>query len=139
MPASAISTSTACAVERAHLVGGFGKIRWLSAAELTGAAAAAGLAEGEEGIVSHMNEDHADAVQLYAGKLLGLAGERLADDRHRCRGRSTSGRAAGSRGWRSMPRLAAADEARKVLVALVAQGASQPDSAARHPVRRCEI
>ena len=34
----------------------------------------AGLAESEEGIVSHMNEDHADAVQLYAGKLLGLAG-----------------------------------------------------------------
>jgi putative heme iron utilization protein len=27
----------------------------------------------EAGIVSHMNEDHADAVQLYAGKLLGLA------------------------------------------------------------------
>ena len=32
------------------------------------------LAESEEGIVAHMNEDHADAVQLYAGKLLGLPG-----------------------------------------------------------------
>jgi hypothetical protein len=60
-------------VERAHLVAGFGKIHWLSAADLTGAAAA-GLADSEDAIVRHMNEDHADAVQLYAGKLLGLAG-----------------------------------------------------------------
>ena len=61
------------AVERAHLVAGFGKIHWLSAAELA-APSPAGLSESEAGIVSHMNEDHADAVQLYAGKLLGLAG-----------------------------------------------------------------
>lgn len=63
------------AVERAHLVAGFGKIRWLSAAELLGGTMADGLAAGEPGIVEHMNEDHAYAVQLYAGKLLGLAGE----------------------------------------------------------------
>ena len=62
------------AVERAHLVAGFGKIRWLSVSELMPAPPPAGLAEGEAGIVSHMNEDHADALQLYAGKLLGLAG-----------------------------------------------------------------
>jgi putative heme iron utilization protein len=61
------------AVERAHLVAGFGRIRWLSAAELN-AVPASGLADAEQGIVSHMNEDHADAVQLYAAKLLGLAG-----------------------------------------------------------------
>lgn len=60
-------------VERAHLVAGFGRIRWLSAAELN-AVPASGLADAEQGIVSHMNEDHADAVQLYAAKLLGLAG-----------------------------------------------------------------
>lgn len=60
-------------VERAHLVGGFGKIRWMEAAEL-GAPQAVGLAEAEPGIVGHMNGDHADAVQLYAGKLIGLAG-----------------------------------------------------------------
>src|SRR4030088_1577883 len=46
-------------VERAHLVAGFGKIRWLNAAELA-MPAAAGLAESEDGIVRHMNEDHAD-------------------------------------------------------------------------------
>lgn len=62
------------AVERAHLVAGFGKIRWLAAAELRGVAAADGLGEAEPGIVAHMNEDHADAVQLYAERLLGLAG-----------------------------------------------------------------
>jgi putative heme iron utilization protein len=61
------------AVERAHLVAGFGKIHWLRAAELA-VPSPAGLTESEEAIVSHMNEDHADAVQLYAGKLLGLAG-----------------------------------------------------------------
>lgn len=63
------------AVERAHLVAGFGKIRWLSAVELLGDAVADGLAAAEPGIVAHMNEDHADAVQLYAAKLLGFAGE----------------------------------------------------------------
>jgi putative heme iron utilization protein len=62
------------AVERAHLVAGFGKIRWLSADELMTVPPPAGLAEGEAGIVSHMNEDHADALQLYVGKLLGLSG-----------------------------------------------------------------
>ncbi len=61
------------AVERAHLVAGFGRIRWLEAQELQ-AAPAAGLADSEAGIVSHMNDDHADAVQLYAGRLLGLTG-----------------------------------------------------------------
>jgi heme iron utilization protein len=64
------------AVARAHLVGGFGKIRWLSAGELVPAMlqaplAAVGAAEDE--IVAHMNADHADAVQLYATQLLGLA------------------------------------------------------------------
>jgi putative heme iron utilization protein len=60
------------ALERAHLVAGFGKIRWLEAAELS-PVQSPGLAESEAGIVSHMNEDHADALQLYAEKLLGLA------------------------------------------------------------------
>ena len=61
------------AVERAHLVGGFGKIRWIEAAELA-PSQAAGLEDAEEGIVGHMNADHADAIQLYAAKLIGLAG-----------------------------------------------------------------
>lgn len=58
-------------LERAHLVAGFGKIRWLEAADLL-PVQSPGLAESEAGIVSHMNDDHADALQLYAEKLLGL-------------------------------------------------------------------
>ena len=61
--------------ERAHLVAGFGKIRWIEAAELLAVPPLPDLAESEAGIVSHMNGDHADAVQLYATKLLGRAGE----------------------------------------------------------------
>ena len=60
------------AVARAHLVAGFGRIRWLSREEVVGPNAPA-LAESEAGIVAHMNEDHADAVALYATRLLGLA------------------------------------------------------------------
>ena len=62
------------APERAHLVAGFGKIRWIDAADLLAAPPLSELAESEEGIVEHMNKDHSDAVQLYAGKLLGLSG-----------------------------------------------------------------
>src|ERR1044072_1826679 len=105
------------AVERAHLVAGFGKIRWLSAAEL-GATPASGLADAEEGIVSHMNDDHGDAVQLYAGKLLGLDGSGW-----RMTGIDAEG--IDLRRGGQVARLAfdaplgAASEARKVLVALV--------------------
>ena len=63
-------------VVRAHLVAGFGRIHWIDARDVvldTGASAA--LAEHEPAIVEHMNADHADAVQLYATRLLGRAGE----------------------------------------------------------------
>lgn len=63
------------AVERAHLVAGFGRIEWIGGAELLLDAAAAGdLVEREAAIVRHMNADHADAVRLYAEVLLGLGG-----------------------------------------------------------------
>jgi heme iron utilization protein len=105
------------AVERTHLVAGFGKIHWLSAAELA-APSPAGLTESEEGIVRHMNEDHADAVQLYASKLLGLAGGNW-----RMTGIDAEGidlRQAGrvARLAFDAP-LGAASEARKMLVTLV--------------------
>lgn len=60
-------------VERAHLVGGFGKISWIDKDALA-ASFCPGLAEAELGIVNHMNDDHADAIQLYAEKLLGRTG-----------------------------------------------------------------
>jgi hypothetical protein len=61
-------------VAAAHLNGGFARAADLTAGDvrtdLTGAAA---LVEAEEGAVAHMNADHADAVRLYAVKLLGEA------------------------------------------------------------------
>lgn len=59
-------------IARGHLVAGFGKIRWIDGAELT-IPAAPDLVAAEAGILEHMNADHADAVQLYATKLLGAA------------------------------------------------------------------
>ena len=38
---------------------------------MTDLAGAENLIESEEGAIAHMNEDHADAVRLYATKLLG--------------------------------------------------------------------
>lgn len=57
---------------QAHLVAGFGRIVDLAPAQflldLTGADT---LVAGEQGAVDHMNEDHADALALYATRLLG--------------------------------------------------------------------
>jgi putative heme iron utilization protein len=55
------------AVEGAHYIGGFGRIVDLSPEELLiSVAGADGLIEAEPGIVEHMNQDHADALELYA-------------------------------------------------------------------------
>jgi len=60
------------AVERAHLVAGFGRIVDLTAERiLTDLTGAAEVLEQEGGAIEHMNADHADAVRLYATKLLG--------------------------------------------------------------------
>lgn len=61
-------------VESAHLVAGFGQIHWLSAEDGLCIEAAPELAAAEADIVAHMNEDHADALDLIAGTLLGLDG-----------------------------------------------------------------
>ncbi|MFO1080150.1 MAG: DUF2470 domain-containing protein [Reyranellaceae bacterium] len=58
--------------ERLHLVAGFGKIRWLSGAEVA-PPVLPGLADAEASVLAHMNQDHADAIQLYATRLLGLS------------------------------------------------------------------
>jgi putative heme iron utilization protein len=61
-------------VERGHLVAGFGRISWIEAEHLRFAADASALEGAEADIVAHMNADHADAVALYAGRLLGKQG-----------------------------------------------------------------
>jgi putative heme iron utilization protein len=62
------------AVERGHLVAGFGKIDWIEAAALLPPGLDA-LSEAEAEIVRHMNEDHAQSVQRYAQHLLGQSGD----------------------------------------------------------------
>lgn len=59
-------------VASAHLNGGFARAADLKAADLlTDIAGADEMIAGEEGAAAHMNEDHADAILLYATKLLG--------------------------------------------------------------------
>lgn len=56
----------------AHLVAGFGRIVDLKPEQfLTEVGDAAPLIEAEQGAVEHMNEDHREAMNLYATKLLG--------------------------------------------------------------------
>ena len=58
----------------AHLVAGFGRIVDLQPARfLTDISDAAALLEAEQGAIEHMNEDHREAMGLYATKLLGAA------------------------------------------------------------------
>jgi putative heme iron utilization protein len=55
----------------AHLVAGFGRIADVSVGDLTiSTADAEPLLAAEEGAVAHMNDEHADAIELYATKLL---------------------------------------------------------------------
>ncbi len=56
----------------AHLVAGFGRIVDLEPEQfLTEVGDAASLIEAEQGAIEHMNEDHREAMNLYATKLLG--------------------------------------------------------------------
>jgi putative heme iron utilization protein len=56
----------------AHLVAGFGRIVDIQPAQfLTDLSDAAALLEAEQGAVEHMNEDHREAMGLYATRLLG--------------------------------------------------------------------
>ena len=107
------------AVERAHIVAGFGKIAWVEGAALRTEPPAA-LVAAEEGIVAHMNEDHGDAVALYASKLLKLPGEGW-----RMTGIDSEGidlRAGGVVARLGLPApVADAEQARMALISLVKQ------------------
>jgi putative heme iron utilization protein len=104
---------------KAHYIGGFGRIVDLPADDLlVSLEGAQPLIASEADIVSHMNADHADTVQLYATKLLGAApGDWIMTgiDPEGC------DLVAGSRALR-LPferRITNAEEARKELVHLV--------------------
>jgi heme iron utilization protein len=56
----------------AHLNGGFGRAADLKASDvMTDLTGAENLVQAEANAITHMNNDHADAVRLYATKLLG--------------------------------------------------------------------
>jgi putative heme iron utilization protein len=60
------------AVSGAHLVAGFGRIVDLSPSDiLTNLSGADDLLAAEASALAHMNDDHADALRLYATRLLG--------------------------------------------------------------------
>ena len=60
------------AIVSAHLNAGFGRAADLKAADvITDVAAAEDLIEAEADAIVHMNKDHAEAIRLYAIKLLG--------------------------------------------------------------------
>lgn len=61
-------------IERGHLVAGFGRINWIEAAELRFSPDAGALADAEPEILDHMNRDHAEAIELYATRLVGRPG-----------------------------------------------------------------
>lgn len=106
--------------ERVHLVAGFGKIRWMETAELLAVSPLPELAAGEKGIVDHMNEDHSDAIQLYAGKLLGLSGSDWIMTGIDAEGIDLRQAGQVARLPFETP-LAAADDARTALISLVAK------------------
>ncbi|MTI08654.1 HugZ family pyridoxamine 5'-phosphate oxidase [Curvivirga aplysinae] len=59
---------------RAHLVAGFGKIHWINWADILTNDDVSELTLAETDIVTHMNEDHADVLNLIANKLLNRKG-----------------------------------------------------------------
>src|SRR5690348_78833 len=62
------------AITRAHLVAGFGRIVDLGPAELlTDISDATALIEAEADAIAHMNADHAEALRLYATRLIGAS------------------------------------------------------------------
>jgi putative heme iron utilization protein len=61
--------------ERAHFIGGFGRIVDLTPADLlVDTSEAQALIAAHAEIVSHMNDDHAGAIELYATELAGAPG-----------------------------------------------------------------
>ncbi len=60
-------------VTGSHLVAGFGRIVDLTPGELlTDCSDAGELAQAEESAIEHMNDDHGEALSLYATRLLGM-------------------------------------------------------------------
>ncbi len=62
-------------IDRAHWVGGFARAQWLGGRHVVNdAKSAKAIAAAAAGIVEHMNDDHGEALDLYANRLLGRRG-----------------------------------------------------------------
>jgi putative heme iron utilization protein len=112
-------------VERGHLNGGFARAADFSGdAVLTPLDGADALLAAEEGAIAHMNEDHREALSLYATRLLGHA-----EGPWRATGIDPEGMdlGAGDRTARLVfdAPIKTAGELRSVLVALAAKARSQ--------------
>jgi putative heme iron utilization protein len=59
---------------RAHFVGGFAKAVWFDSAEIQFDTNSKIAADIENSVLTHMNEDHAEAIDHYANNLLGRRG-----------------------------------------------------------------
>ena len=121
MPALPISRSGVSRSLSAHLNGGFARAADLKAADvMTDVTGAEDLIEAEAGAVAHMNDDHAEAVRLYATKLLG--GERRAVAAHRARSGGARSRLGDATLRLRFPeRVITAQQLRRVVVELAAQ------------------
>jgi putative heme iron utilization protein len=102
-----------------HLVAGFGRIIDLTPEQfLTDISGAEALLEAEQGAIEHMNDDHQEAMNLYATRLLGAP-----DADWRCTGCDPDGidMAAGAKVLRLdfQERVTGPGELRKMLVKLV--------------------
>ena len=109
----------------AHLNGGFARAADLTAADvMTDLSGADELIDTEAGAVAHMNADHAEAVRLYATKLLGAE-----DGPWRLTGLDPDGLdlACGDRTLRLAfaERVTTAQQLRKVVVDLAAKARSE--------------
>lgn len=62
-------------VERVHYVGGFARAVWIDGDRIVFDGPTAAIADCEADAIRHMNEDHADALDLYANVLLGRRGK----------------------------------------------------------------
>ena len=109
--------------ERMHLIGGFGMIHWIDAADVL--ADAPDLDAAATDIIDHMNDDHADAVAIYAVQA-GMASDTADADGWRMTGIDTDGidLSDGNHFCRinTDQRMHTPGDARRVLAALSKQG-----------------
>lgn len=116
-------------VERAHLVAGFGRIHWVEGnAVLLPAATVGALPEQEHDVLAHMNGDHADAVQLFATRLLARSGGNWSMSGIDAEGCDLRQGSAVARLWFDQP-VHDADGARAELVRLVRRARSDGGAA----------